>query len=62
MHLFYDPRDAADQHRIEAILSENNIEYSLHPEPVTGKGPMQVYVSEKDLPRAEDLILHHPSH
>lgn len=59
MPLFYDPHDIEDQKRIEAILSENMIPYSLHPEPVTGKGPMQIYLSEKDVPRAEELIMHH---
>ena len=62
MSLFYDPKDSLDQARIESVLSEHGIPYSLHPEPVTNKGPMQIYVSEKDLARAEDLILHHLSH
>ena len=59
MSLFYDPHDIEDQQRVEAILTGNKIPYSLHPEPVTGKGPMQIYVSDKDFPRAEDLIMHH---
>ena len=59
MSLFYDPHDHADQKRVEAILAKNGIRYELHPEPVTGKGPMQIFVSEKDLARAEDLIVQH---
>ncbi len=59
MSLFYDPHDTADQKRVEEILRENGIEYELHPEPVTGKGPLQIYVDEKNLARAEDLIVHH---
>ena len=59
MSLFYDPHDAEDQQRIESILNKNNIPYSLHPEPVTGKGPMLIFVSEKNFKRAEDLIVPH---
>lgn len=59
MPLFYDPRDMADQKRIESILRKNDIDYSLHREPVTGEGPLQIYVSEKDFPRSEELIMHH---
>lgn len=59
MPLFYDPKDHADQKRIEMILKENGIDYELHPEPVTGKGPMQVFVSETDLQRAADMIVQH---
>ena len=59
MDLFYDPKNHADQERIETILTENGIAYELHPEPVTGKGPMQIFVSESDLERAADLIVQH---
>ncbi len=59
MSLFYDPHDQADQKRVEAILEKNGIEYELHSEPVTGKGPMQIFVSEKDRARAESLIVQH---
>ena len=62
MALFYDPKDAVDQIRIESILKQHNIVYSLHPEPVTGEGPMQIYVADKDLPRAENLIMQHLDH
>lgn len=58
MSLFYDPHDQTDQQRVEAILSRHGIRYELHPEPVTGKGPMQIFVAEKDLARAEDLVAH----
>ena len=59
MSLFYDPHDEADQQRVETILRENGISYELHQEPVTGKGPMQIFVADKDLARAENLIVHH---
>ncbi len=59
MSLFYDPHDLADQQRVEDLLREYGIRYELHPEPVTGRGPMQIYVAEKDLARAENLIVHH---
>jgi len=62
MALFYDPKDSVDQRKIESLLNQNNIDYSLQPEPVTGKGPMLIYVAEKDIPRAEDLIMHHLNH
>ncbi|PLX98281.1 MAG: hypothetical protein C0623_13235 [Desulfuromonas sp.] len=62
MALFYDPHDLQDQKRIESLLNKNGIPYSLHPEPVTGKGPMQIFVPEKNLAKAEDLILHRQRH
>ncbi len=59
MPLFYDPHDPDDQQRVEALLRENGIKYELHPEPVTGQGPLQIFVADRDLARAEDLIAHH---
>jgi hypothetical protein len=53
---FYDPRDAADLARVEAILREGGIEYFLNREPEAGIGPMQVHVAEEDLPHAEKLL------
>ena len=53
---FYDPRDAADLARVEAILREGGIEYSLNREPEAGIGPMQVHVAEEDFPHAEKLL------
>ena len=58
MALFYDPKDNAEQKRIESILSENGIDYELHAEPVTGQGPLQIFVSESDLTQAGKLIFH----
>jgi hypothetical protein len=57
MTRFYDPRDAQDLARVEAILKAGGIEYFLRREPVAGLGPMQVHVAEEDLPRAEELLL-----
>ena len=62
MSLFYDPKDTEDQKRVESILAENSISYELHPEPVTGCAPMQIFVAEKDLLRASELIMHHEKH
>jgi hypothetical protein len=53
---FYDPRDVADLARVEAILREGGIEYSLNREPEAGIGPMQVHVAEEDFPHAEKLL------
>ena len=62
MPLFYDPRDLEDQKRVESILAENEIIYELHTEPVTRKGPLQIFVADKDIPRASELIMHHEHH
>lgn len=53
---FYDPKDGADQARVEAILREKGIEYCLVPEPQEGIGPQQIHVAEEDLPTAEELL------
>lgn len=53
---FYDPKDAADLARIEAMLKRAGIEYSLAREPENGIGPLQVQVAEEDLPSAEQLL------
>ncbi len=53
---FYDPKDGADQARVEAILREGGIEYFLLPEPLKGIGPQQIHVAEEDLPTAEELL------
>lgn len=53
---FYDPKDAADLARIEAMLQRAGIEYSLASEPERGIGPLQVQVAEEDLPSAEQLL------
>jgi hypothetical protein len=42
---------------VEAVLSENGIEYFLRHEPVKGIGPSQIHVAEEDIPRAEELLL-----
>ena len=57
MALFYDPRDEADLTRIEQLLKQGGIEYSLKREPTAGLGPMQIHVAEEDVPRAEELLL-----
>ncbi len=53
---FYDPKDAADLARIEAMLQRAGIEYSLARESEKGIGPLQVQVAEEDLPSAEQLL------
>ncbi|MBJ6726436.1 hypothetical protein [Geomesophilobacter sediminis] len=54
---FYDPKDAADLARIEAMLQRAGIEYSLAREPENGISPLQVQLAEEDLPSAEQLLL-----
>lgn len=56
MALFYDPKDATDLARVEAVLKKGGIEYSLRREPEKGIGPMQVHVAEEDMAKAEKLI------
>lgn len=53
---FYDPKDAADLARVEAVLKKGAVEYFLRREPEAGIGPMQVFVAEEDLPLAEELL------
>ncbi|AJE02450.1 putative signal transducing protein [Geobacter pickeringii] len=53
---FYDPKDAADLARVEAVLREGGVEYFLLPEPAAGIGPQQIHVAEEDLPTAEELL------
>ncbi len=53
---FYDPKDAADLARVEAILKRAGVEYFLASEPEKGIGPCQVQVAEEDLPTAEQLL------
>ncbi|WP_298433371.1 DUF2007 domain-containing protein [Geobacter sp.] len=53
---FYDPKDAADLARVEAILRTAGIEYFLAPEAEAGIGPRQIRVAEEDLPTAEELL------
>ncbi|KAF0216098.1 MAG: hypothetical protein FD174_3860 [Geobacteraceae bacterium] len=56
MVLFYDPKDASDLARVEAVLKKGGIEYFLRREPEAGIGPMQVHVAEEDMPKAEKLV------
>ena len=57
MALFYDPKDAGEQAKVEAILQRGGIEYFLRPEPAAGIAPQQIHVAEEDLPKAEALLL-----
>lgn len=53
---FYDPKDEADQARVEALLRQAAIEYFLGPE--TGNGASrEIEVAEEDVPKAEELLL-----
>ena len=53
---YYDPKDAADLARVEAVLKKGGVEYFLRREPEAGIGPMQLFVAEEDLPKAEELL------
>ena len=50
MTRFYDPRDQADLDRVEKILRNGGIEYSLRAETEPGIGPYQINVAEEDIP------------
>jgi len=62
MTRFYDPADARDLARVEAVLKAGGIEYFLRREPEAGIGPMQVHVAEEDLPRADELLRRQARH
>jgi hypothetical protein len=53
---FYDPKDAADLARVEAVLHKGGIEYSLAESPKTGIS-VEIEVAEEDVPKAEELLL-----
>lgn len=54
---FYDPRNLADQNRVENLLRKDGVEYFTRLEPEPGIGPLQILVAEEDLPRAEEIFL-----
>ncbi len=56
MTRFYDPRDQADLERVEKILRNGGIVYSLLAETEPGIGPYQINVAEEDIPQAEKLL------
>ncbi len=56
MTRFYDPSDQADLDRVEKILRNGGIEYSLLAETEPGIGPYQINVAEEDIPHAEKLL------
>jgi hypothetical protein len=53
---FYDPKDAADLARVEALLQAEGIEYFLRSEGVEGIGPQEILVAEEDFPKAEEAL------
>jgi len=53
---FYDPKDASELARVEAILRAGGIEYFLRREPVGGLATFQVLVAEEDLAHADELL------
>lgn len=53
---FYDPKDAADLARVEAVLHKGGIEYSLAESGKTGIS-LEIEVAEEDIPKAEELLL-----
>lgn len=54
---FYDPKNQVDLERVETILKQGGIQFSLHTEPVAGLAPFQIDVAEEDIPRAEQLLI-----
>jgi hypothetical protein len=53
---FYDPRDEADQLRVEGLLRRAGIEYFLRRSGEPGIGPLEIVVAEEDIPAAEELL------
>jgi hypothetical protein len=53
---FYDPRDEADQLRVEGLLRRAGIEYFLRRIGEPGIGPLEILVAEEDIPAAEELL------
>lgn len=59
---FYDPKDQADLERVERILKQGSIQYSLSMEPEVGLAPYQINVAEEDIPWAEQLLFKLTTH
>ncbi len=53
---FYDPKDKADQQRVEQILRDGGIEYFLQQETESGLASSQILIAEEDIPKAEVLL------
>jgi hypothetical protein len=53
---FYDPKDEADQARVENLLHQAAIEYFLGPE-TAGGACREIEVAEEDVPKAEEVLL-----
>ncbi|MBI2353773.1 MAG: hypothetical protein HYV06_01880 [Deltaproteobacteria bacterium] len=56
---FYDPMNKSDLARVELILKNEGIGYFMRRETEKGIGPLQILVSEEDVPRAEEALLSH---
>jgi hypothetical protein len=54
---FYDPKDEADLARVESVLHNGGIEYSLAKMPTDTGISVQIEVAEEDIPKAEELLL-----
>ena len=53
---FYDPKDSADQERVEVLLHKGGIEYFVANAPPKAGVSVQIDVAEEDVPRAEELL------
>ena len=53
---FYDPKDEADQARVEALLKGAAIEYFLAPQS-GNRACREIEVAEEDVPKAEEVLL-----
>jgi hypothetical protein len=54
---FYDPKDAKDQARVEALLQHGGIEYFLADPPAGFGTAREIEVAEEDVPKAEEILL-----
>ena len=53
---FYDPKDEAEQVRVERVLRKGGVEYFLLRSGEPGIGPLEIMVAEEDIPTAEELL------
>ncbi|GFE56462.1 hypothetical protein [Geobacter sp. AOG1] len=53
---FYDPKDEAEQVRVERVLRKGGVEYFLRRSGEPGIGPLEIMVAEEDIPTAEELL------
>jgi hypothetical protein len=56
MMKFYDPKDSADQARIEEALHKGGVEFSVTAAPANSGVLVEIEVAEEDVPRADQIL------